>query len=424
MKRITSIPVIAAAMLAMSAVSANAMDVNNCKDLFHCLNNSIDITLTSDIKMDNKAFKDYIDYEHTPCYRATFDGQGHKIYGIDGCSKGATNIGLIHWSNFAKIKNVTVEYDRLTAERFVGGIVGQARNTSIDNCHVKGYLTSVAYTRSDIGGIVGKGTNCYITNCTADINIYADGDDVGGIIGNGTEHNIIRNCQTDGCIFADGNSTDANCGGIVGSINAGEDYVDIIDCINNSRVDAKSSCVGGIVGYVSEAGNLVIDNCVNNGAVAAHAGGIFASDLSRFYGGIIGDLREGKTFVTNCTNTGAISGDSGIGAFVGKAFKDTTKARFENCNAGGKIYTKDTDANAFCGGGIDNIIIVNPTNTAEVYRNNQRIDSNSTQSLASDLDVQPAEPAKQDAAKKVMAGGKLTLVKSNGQIVDISGMMR
>ena len=432
MTRITSIPVIAAAMLSMSAVSAHAMDVYNCKELIHCLNNSMDVTLMNDIKMDYNAYKDYIDFNHTCCYKANFDGQGHKIYGIWGRGYSVTNSGLIHWCDGATVKNVTVEYDRLTCYSTVGGIAGAAKNSTFENCHVKGILLTDNSDDGYTGGIVGKGDKCKFYNCTFDGNICADGICAGGIVAYTNGHTEIHDCHVTGYVGAKGSGnifrTDGYVGGMVGKMDYSKGST-ISNCINDARVESNGCYIGGIVGGTkSESGCgswLGITNCTNTGAVAGQGD-------ARFIGGIIGFPCYTTMVIENCTTTGNISGDDYIGGIYGSFSNNHETMEIRNCNVSGRIYTEG-DNLPLCGYDYDAVWSTyvgakGCKDTARYFRNDNEFDPykkiNRTQSLDTDFDVQPAEPVKKDVAKKVMVNGKLTLVKANGQTVDISGMMR
>ena len=463
MKRITSIPVIAAAIASMSAVSAHAMDVYNCKELIHCLNNSIDITLMNDIKMDNNAYKDYIDFGYTCCYKANIDGQGHKIYGIKGKNTGASNIGLIHYCAGSTIKNLTVEYDELMADKYVGGIAGQARYTKFENCHVTGDLKSDNGSHSFLGGITGYAYQCDFKDCTLVGHLYGDADNVGGIAGCTCGQTEITNCKVNGYVFADGSSSHSNVGGIVGvMVNCVDSHVK--DCTNNAKVEGNGDMVGGIIGEITLSDNneylgsdakivyipvdtkdenkehkLAIENCTNNGEVK---GSISTSDFggSWYVGGIVGTVISTEMTGTKCYSNGNVEGRACIGGLMGGEMGVPIYMHpgFADCVVTGRIYCSEGYwgfvASALgCGyhGHAPWSYYRNcDTSKARIYVEDKRIDGNSTQSLDNDFDMQPAEEAatapaaKKDVAKKVMVNGKLTLVKSNGQTVDISGMMR
>ena len=421
MTRISTLPVIATAMLSMSAVSAHAMDVYNCKELIHCLNNSIDINLMNDIKMDNKAFKDYLDFNYTCGYRAKFDGQGHTISGISYNDEDNDCIGLIQWCNGATVENVTVQYDKLVGDFNVGGIVGSATNSTFKNCHVSGNITSENFRQGNLGGIIGKANNCDISGCTVDARLICDGIGAGGIVGSSYGKLNVSDCTVSGYVQADGEEMKAQVGGIVGNVESDYDTT-ISNSTNNARVEGMNNYIGGIIGDIHRKYDVLdnepvitIDHCTNHGAVAAKATGFFAIDRSKCVGGIVGHTYVGILTVNNCESTGNISGYEKIGGIIGRAEKNYAHPSLTDCKVSGNMYAETDEVKAFCG--CDNVGINynNCQENATIYIKNMPQQAESkTMSMTTTT----------DAAKKVMVGGKLTLVKANGTTVDMSGMMR
>ena len=97
-----------------------------------------------------------------------------------------------------------------------------------------------------------------------------------------------------GC--SNGNNNNSSSGGI-----------NIIKCYNQGNISAKAGYGGGIIG--STWINGIIDQCYNSGnIVARYSAGIIA----RMYGD-----KKYPTKVTNCFNTGIISGESNSGGIIG-----------------------------------------------------------------------------------------------------------
>lgn len=208
---------------------------------------------------------------------------------------------------------------------FVGGIAGYVINTlSIRNCTNNGTLNS---TERDacLGGIVGYAESTTIDNCKNEAN-YDDHVVVSfaGIIGSGKSV-IVRNCVNNGSIILTGESNDA--AGIALDI----DSTSTIDnCVNNGVVKAFYTAAGivhygsgnvincvnndSIVGVFNAAGIAgsarVVENCVNNGAVSANDNATRSSFSSVNVGGIVSSWAD---TIKMCTNNGNV--------FVTESFK-------------------------------------------------------------------------------------------------------
>lgn len=95
-------------------------------------------------------------------FAGTFDGQGYKISNLK-----ITGVGLFG-KNYGTIKNVNIVSANISGGYYVGGLVGQSNNGSIDNCAVNGTISSrrnsysVAIVGQDDGGIIGN--NEYASN--------------------------------------------------------------------------------------------------------------------------------------------------------------------------------------------------------------------------------------------------------------------
>ncbi len=91
-----------------------------------------------------------------------------------------------------------------------------------------------------------------------------------------------------------------------------------------TEVSGTAGNVGGIVGY---SGSTTITNCYNTGSVSGY---------EYYVGGIVGyvDGTRTTTTITNCYNTGSVSGSSTVGGIVGYVFMRTT---ITNCYNTGSV---------------------------------------------------------------------------------------
>ena len=104
----------------------------------------------------------------------------------------------------------------------------------------------------------------------------------------------------------------AYVGAIVGWVNAGSP-VTISNTLNNSRIEAKSTGAGGLVGFAS--GNFQLESGVNWGYVGA----------TSYIGGIVGLMAGNNMTITNAYSDGVVeslsesAGDTFAGGIVGQA---------------------------------------------------------------------------------------------------------
>ncbi|WNY27810.1 beta strand repeat-containing protein [Methanolapillus ohkumae] len=132
--------------------------------------------------------------------------------------------------------------------RFVGGLVGNSTNLTIENCSATGSVTG----NRDVGGLVGR-----ISNSTSIQNNSAHGSvivtnsgtsphmDAGGLIGR-VSNSTIQNCYAEGSVNMPNISTGsfANAGGLIGSIANG---TSISNCYASGDVKGYSN-IGGLIG--------------------------------------------------------------------------------------------------------------------------------------------------------------------------------
>ena len=203
------------------------------------------------------------------------------------------------------------------------GLVSYLAGGTVKNVTVRGNVTrQTASKASYAGGIVGMITSAggTVTNCvnyatiTAPSNCYA-----GGIIGHTNGVATIANCVNHGSVTAG-----RNVGGIIGGSGLAGAKMTITDVTNHGAVTGSANYVGGIVGYINSKGN-VLTNCTNTGDVTG----------ATCVGGIVGLLNQkgmsatvdGAT-VENCT----ISGKQSVGGWIGRIGANST-ATYKNYTA-------------------------------------------------------------------------------------------
>ena len=220
-------------------------------------------------------------------FKGTFDGGGNTISGLnqnatfayepktESTSEATTELspeqqqtiwkqtnragGLFAYTSGATIKNlkvsgsISINADSGDVKNYfpiAGGIVGEAKNSKIENCSFKGSVTA---NGGHVGGIVGGSIDTDITLCRNEgtlnviaVSVVPSGNFVGGIAGTAAKpegKHAIKNCYNSGAITTDvaQYSSCAYAGGIVGY-----NYDnDIISCYNTGIINETSKVSEG-----------------------------------------------------------------------------------------------------------------------------------------------------------------------------------
>lgn len=208
-------------------------------------------------------------------------------------------------------------FGAITTANAVGGIVGYAQNSAIDNCVNEGKILSSGSSTNGVGGILGKSNTVStpVSNCVNKGEIRSSGTNVGGIVG--TASGNITSCINEGIVFTDekdDTTEKINIGGITGFTNETEMVVS--GCHNKGTVsavfpvtEAALNTVTYIGGIVGQSRNPSIENCVNEaeGVISGeYPENVNPGGSSYFYeGGIAGYLNNGKK-ISNCSNYGEL----------------------------------------------------------------------------------------------------------------------
>lgn len=167
-------------------------------------------------------------YEPPTLFTGTIDGKNSAtgkvstIVNLKVKEPAGDNVGgLYNKTDGATIKNIGIIYDEsLGLTSFyngTGGLVGNAKNTTIENCYVIGNITAKAQGegKEQVGGIVGIMEDSTIKDSYF-IGEVEGKHDIGGIAGKTlstiTRGNLIKNCYTIGKI----KGSVERAGGIVG----------------------------------------------------------------------------------------------------------------------------------------------------------------------------------------------------------------
>ena len=250
--------------------------------------------LTADVDLENDAWTPIgqntgDDPKDTLAYSGTFNGNGHTISGLNVTGEFAYS-GLFGYTEGAAIRDLTVagkvtstSTDSSTA---VGGIIGRAKGSTIENC---GNLCAVTAPAGHTGGIVGYAAHMddssgWITGCY-NAGKISGGDYAGGIVGTHYDDMFIYDCYNVGAI-----SGNRAIGGIAGS----GSFVMLFNCYNAGIVvcPGGTATPGGLFG--SGSGQVRNSYYLKGTTADSHIGAIEKSAEEFADGTVLKALKDGK----------------------------------------------------------------------------------------------------------------------------------
>jgi hypothetical protein len=165
-----------------------------------------------------------------------------------------------------------------------GGIVAYLNGGTMTDCSFDGTIT-ISESNVDVGGIVGDATQSSIEKCQVNVNITATGAETyaGGLAGYCLSNSAVSQCFTEGTVVASGTNTRA--AGLVGETDASSSVENSMSIANVTG----TGYVGGIVGYAMGS----IKKCVATGSL------LNSSDDGRA-GGIVGFIEGSAAFIKGC----------------------------------------------------------------------------------------------------------------------------
>ena len=219
-------------------------DWNEIHSNFYSLYTNKSFKLTADLAV-NVEFDDFNNY-----FTGTFDGNGHRI----SFTKQDNNsyLALFRFIKNATIKNLKVEGTITTNNKFAGGIVGQSKNSTIQNCVSSVTINSGVSGDGSHGGIVGMvdGKTTVIKDCIFKGQLLGSNtNNCGGLVGAGW--NFDAECSILNCLFApkevtmstSGSATISRCAGTISSCY----YKSSFGTTNGQGTDASSMSTADLV---------------------------------------------------------------------------------------------------------------------------------------------------------------------------------
>ncbi|WP_352400828.1 S-layer homology domain-containing protein [Anaerotignum sp.] len=151
-------------------------------------------------------------------FKGIFDGGGHKISNLTIDRSDGDHQGLFGYIGAnSLVKNLGVENVNIIAKGYIGGVVGEVRGGTVQNCYTTGSIYSGTYYAGGVAGCIfenGTLQNCYTT-------VSIDGSSgtfsfmIGGLVG-GVYDSTVINCYATGRVNGHSSSSSTYTGGLTG----------------------------------------------------------------------------------------------------------------------------------------------------------------------------------------------------------------
>ena len=161
-------------------------------------------------------------------------------------------------------------------------------------------------------GLFGTVNGATIKNLEVVGNVSGSSAFVGGIIGKTQGSVTVENCSFSGSVTGNKSGANSGVGGIVGRINSGTPTIK--NCANFATINAQQGCPGGMLGY-GGANKVIISNCYNSGSISGQW----------YPSGILANNTSANSTIENCYNIGEIK-NTNSGAYnagIAANFKGT-----------------------------------------------------------------------------------------------------
>jgi hypothetical protein len=166
-----------------------------------------------------------------------YDGQGFEIRNLVINTPSLNRVGLFGSTDNAVIRNVRIINAALTGGYAVGGLIGRADNTVVENSSTAGTVTG----QGEAGGLIGDSRNGSVSGSFSSSSVTLSGWNGGGLVGY-AEYLSVTNSYANGPISG-GNSV----GGLIGYDGDGS----VSSSYAVGAVTGNDD-LGGLIGYSSE----------------------------------------------------------------------------------------------------------------------------------------------------------------------------
>jgi len=230
-------------------------------------------------------------------FTGSLEGNGYNISNLFIDRSGENDVGLFGHTNLSEINNVSLIDVNITGDYNVGGLIGYPNNATIENCEISGYVGGIGL----VGGFGGENYYTKVFDSSFIGRVSTSSGGTGGIFGRSYHSQIINS-------YSKGNITGgAQSGGLVGAMwNSGSLINNSYSTADITSTNAQTGGLAGTVGVIGNVGQVI--NCYATGNVIGAGNSV---------GGLIGDIQGVN--VNNSYATGKVSGTSTyIGGLVGR----------------------------------------------------------------------------------------------------------
>ena len=309
-----------------------------------------DYILMADIDLQNSGFTPIGDAFNR--FTGSINGNGKVIRNFTYLSNGVTPVGiptptgLFAMAQGATFNDVVLDNVVVSGGDQVGCLLGYAQQCTIADCEVNSYNSS-SEGNTDIGGLVGRAEDTSIDNCRSYASSHCEVLYSGGLVGHLHVANVVTNCRSYGDATGGPNAEDigAFCGNVHGSVvedsfafgDASGDYrvggfsgktqlaggqdVRFERCFAYGEVTCTSSEAGGFVGFCAPSDLL---DCRAFGKVTVTTGTSGSSLAEPGHklaaaGGLVGrfEYAEGILFASRVHDSSAHGKVVAVGQMVG-----------------------------------------------------------------------------------------------------------
>lgn len=334
------------------------------------------VVLDSDINISGHQYgKIWAESKNGSAFRGTFDGQFHKIIGLNETASNA-NSGLFRTlGDGAKVQNLYLDSVNLNGKANCGALAGNVSGSAVVsgvNVNKDSQISGTDY----VGGLIGRisSGSLVIKDCNNYASVTASDSYAGGIVG-GSPNKYSQNitlCTNHAEIRVTKSSASTAAGIIAYLANDSQDQAHTVTfCTNFSSVSNDSGYAGGIIGHLDtdSVKHKVTDNrnegeigCANGiaGGIVGYSegGGNFTKNVNtnkvsgKVAGGIMGQNEDDSINFSNCKNSRgdvrAVSYAGGILGYTGS--RDNDKAfTFDGCSNSGYVYSDTSYAGGIAG---------------------------------------------------------------------------
>lgn len=271
--------------------------------------------LMTDIDLSDFIAENFNDEGWTPIgssssnsFQGKFLGNNHKITSLTINKPNKDYIGLFGYVSNATISDLKLECQNISGQSYAGCLVGQSEESTISGISVTN--TEIHASSSYLGGIIGYANKTSLNNCSY-VGKVVGTEKVGGAIGyfgDATIYNVKSTANVEatsvvgGLIGIGRKFTGTNCK-VIGNIQGTE-------------------TIGGCIGFISSVDNESKSTPSSSLRSFSHKGEIVNS--GDHTGGVVGYLNANVS-ISDCTHWGNIEGESYIGGIVG-AYGRTNEA--------------------------------------------------------------------------------------------------